>query len=121
MTRYLTGFGPAAKADIANWAGLGVRDVEPALERLELRRFGPDLLDLPDGPLPAPRPRRRCAFCPTWDAVLLVHARRTLILPEEHRPRVFNIKMPQSVGTFLVDGAVPGRGGRTARSSHSSR
>ena len=47
-------------------------------------------------------------FLPTWDAVLLVHARRTLILPEEHRARIFNIKMPQSVGTFLVDGAVAG-------------
>ena len=39
--RYLTGFGPAAKAEIANWAGLAVKDVEPALERLPLRRFAP--------------------------------------------------------------------------------
>jgi hypothetical protein len=37
-----------------------------------------------------------------------VHARRTGILPEEHRPRVFSTKMPQSVGTFLVDGCVAG-------------
>ena len=47
-------------------------------------------------------------FLPTWDAVLLAHARRTLILPEEHRAQIFNTKMPQSVGTFLVDGAVAG-------------
>jgi hypothetical protein len=47
-------------------------------------------------------------FLPTWDAVLLVHARRTGILPEEHRARVFSTKTPQSVGTFLVDGAVAG-------------
>ena len=37
-----------------------------------------------------------------------MHARRTGILPEEHRPRVFSTKTPQSVGTFLVDGAVAG-------------
>ena len=47
-------------------------------------------------------------FLPTWDAVLLVHARRAGVLPEEYRPRIFSTKMPQSVGTFLVDGAVAG-------------
>ena len=47
-------------------------------------------------------------FLPTWDAILLVHARRTGVLPEEHRSRIFSTKMPQSVGTFLVDGAVAG-------------
>jgi hypothetical protein len=47
-------------------------------------------------------------FLPTWDATLLVHCRRARILPEEHRPRIFNTKMPQSVPTFLVDGAVAG-------------
>jgi hypothetical protein len=40
--------------------------------------------------------------------MLLVHARRTGILPEEHRPRIFNIRSPQSFPTFLVDGAVAG-------------
>ena len=47
-------------------------------------------------------------FLPVWDATLLVHARRTQILPEEHRSRVFSIRTPQSVKTFLVDGAVAG-------------
>jgi hypothetical protein len=37
-----------------------------------------------------------------------VHARRTGILPEEHRPKVFNTKTPQSVSTFLVNGRVAG-------------
>jgi hypothetical protein len=40
--------------------------------------------------------------------LLLAHARRTGILPEEHRQKVFNIKTPQSVHTFLVDGVVAG-------------
>jgi hypothetical protein len=112
VTRYLTGFGPAAKAEIANWAGLPPAGVEPALRRLPLKRFtaddGTELLDLENGPLPdadTPAPIR---FLPTFDAVLLAHARRALILPEEHRPKVFHTKMPQSIGTFLVDGQVAG-------------
>ena len=47
-------------------------------------------------------------FLGTWDAALLVHARRAQILPEEHRAKIFNTKMPQSIGTYLVDGAVAG-------------
>ena len=47
-------------------------------------------------------------FLPTWDATLLVHARRTQILPERFRPFVFNTKTPHSVTTFLVDGRVAG-------------
>lgn len=110
VRRYLTGFGPAAPAEIADWAGLGVRDVAPVLERLELRRFaaedGTALVDLPRLPLPdagTPAPVR---FLPTWDATLLVHARRAQVLPEEHRSKVFHVRMPQSVGTVLVDGQV---------------
>jgi hypothetical protein len=112
VARYLTGFGPASKGEIANWAGLTISDVEPALERLSLRRFkaedGADLVDLEDLPLPDPDTPAPVRFLPTWDAALLAHARRALILPEEHRPRIFNTKMPQSIGTFLVDGAVAG-------------
>ena len=47
-------------------------------------------------------------FLGTWDAALLAHARRAEILPEEHRTKVFHTKMPQSIGTYLVDGAVAG-------------
>jgi hypothetical protein len=112
VTRYLTGFGPAAKAEIANWAGLTLKTMEPALKRLSLNRFkaedGTELLDLPGLPLPDAATPAPVRFLPTWDAVLLAHARRALVLPEEHRPRIFNTKMPQSIGTFLVDGAVAG-------------
>ena len=55
-----------------------------------------------------PRRRRPRASWPTWDATLLVHARRTQILPERHRSLVFNTKTPQSTPTFLVDGRVAG-------------
>jgi Winged helix DNA-binding domain len=112
VRRYLAGFGPARKTEIADWAGVNVGDIAPALERLELRRFrdeqGKELLDLPRAPLPEPDTPAPPRFLPVWDATLLVHARRTQILPEEYRPRVFNIKTPNSVNTFLVDGAVAG-------------
>ncbi|HEX9866329.1 MAG TPA: crosslink repair DNA glycosylase YcaQ family protein, partial [Acidimicrobiia bacterium] len=66
------------------------------------------LLDLPRQPIPEPGVPAPIRFLPTWDATLLVHARRTQILPEEYRSAVFNTKNPHSVPTFLVDGAVAG-------------
>jgi len=112
VRRYLTGFGPASRMDIATWAGLNLRDIAPPLERLALRRFrdeqGRELLDLPRAPLPDPDTPAPVRFLPTWDAALLVHARRTGILPERFRPLVFETKNPPSVPTFLVDGAVAG-------------
>jgi hypothetical protein len=110
--RYLGGFGPATPAELANWMGLHPKRVAPSLEKLKLRRFaaqdGSELLDLPRAPLPDPETPAPVRFLPTWDATLLAHARRTGILPEEHRPKVFNAKTPQSVPTFLVDGRVAG-------------
>jgi len=112
VRRYLGGFGPATRKEIANWAGLPPTAIDTAVERLKLRRFrdegGKELLDLPRSPLPDPETPAPVRFLPVWDATLLVHARRSGILPEEHRPRVFNTKTPQSVATFLVDGAVAG-------------
>ena len=112
VRRYLKGFGPARPSEIADWASLDVTTTRRALERLELRRFqdeqGKELVDLPRLPLPdagTPAPVR---FLPVWDATLLVHARRTQILPERYRPRIFNTKTPNSANTFLVDGQVAG-------------
>ncbi len=112
VRRYLQGFGPARATEIADWAGVNVKTIRPALERLSLRRFqdeqGKELVDLPRAPLPDPDTPAPVRFLPVWDATLLVHARRTQILPEEYRPRVFNVKTPQSVNAFLVDGQVAG-------------
>ncbi|MDG6102247.1 AlkZ family DNA glycosylase [Dactylosporangium aurantiacum] len=112
VRRYLGGFGPAHRSEIADWAGLSVADVAKVLAPMELRRFrderGRELVDLPDQPLPDPDTPAPVRFLPTYDATLLAHARRTLILPEEHRTKVFHVRMPQSIGTFLVDGQVAG-------------
>jgi hypothetical protein len=108
VRRYLAGFGPATPVEIADWAGLNVTMIKPALERLELRRFGGGLADLPRAPLPHPETPAPVRFLPVWDATLLVHARRTGILPERYRPAIFNTRTPHSFNTFLVDGRVAG-------------
>jgi hypothetical protein len=112
VRRYLGGFGPGSRKDIADYCGIGLTSVDRALESMKLRRFraedGTELLDLPRAPLPDPEIPAPVRFLPVWDATLLAHARRTGILPEKHRSKVFNVKTPQSVATFLVDGAVGG-------------
>ena len=112
IRRYLAAFGPAAPADIARWAGLHPPAIAKALKSIDLRRFeeedGQELVDLPRAPLPDPATPAPVRFLPTFDATLLVHARRTGILPEEHRPKIFHSRNPQSLPTFLVDGAVAG-------------
>jgi hypothetical protein len=112
VRRYLQGFGPARPAEIADWASLDVSTTKRALERLDLRRFqdeqGKELVDLPRLPLPDEATPALVRFLPVWDATLLVHARRTQILPERYRPRIFNTKTPNSANTFLVDGQVAG-------------
>jgi hypothetical protein len=109
---YLAGFGPASRADIASYSGLSRRALRPALQQLGLRTFrseaGDELLDLPRAPLPDPQQPVPVRFLPTWDATLLVHARRAGILPEEHRPKIFHVRNPHSDAVFLVDGAVAG-------------
>ena len=112
VRRYLQGFGPARPAEIADWASLDVSTTKRALELLDLRRFqdeqGKELVDLPRLPLPAADTPAPARLLPVWDATLLVHCRRTQILPERYRARVFNVKTPSSVNTFLVDGQVAG-------------
>jgi hypothetical protein len=111
-TSYLRGFGPATKHDIASFTGIKVGALKPVLARLELERHesdaGDELLDLPDAPLPEADTPAPVRFLPVWDATLLVHARRTGLLPEAFRPRVFSTKKPHGTPTFLVDGAVAG-------------
>jgi hypothetical protein len=86
--------------------------LEPVVTGLGLRRFRDErrreLVDLPRAPLPPADTPAPVRFLPTWDATLLIHARRTGILPEEYRSLVFHDKNPQSVNVFLVDGAVAG-------------
>jgi DNA glycosylase AlkZ-like len=110
LTRYLQAFGPAAVVDAASWAGVPRRRLEPIAESLKLAEYrdeqGTALVDLPHMKLPDAETPAPVRFLPTWDATLLAHCRRSGILPEEFRTAIFHTKIPQSVGTVLVDGSV---------------
>ena len=112
VRRYLAAFGPASRKDVVSFTGLQPETARRVIDALELRRFhsesGEELLDVPRAPLPDPDTPAPPRFLPTWDATLLVHARRTGVLPEEHRPKIFHTKNPHSLPTFLVDGQVAG-------------
>jgi hypothetical protein len=109
---YLRAFGPAPWRDIASWAGLTATAAKRAAERLTLERYrdedGRELVDLPGAALPDPDTPAPVRFLPHWDATLLAHARRTGLVPEPYRPRIFSSRNPFSVGTYLVDGKVAG-------------
>jgi DNA glycosylase AlkZ-like len=112
VRRYLGAFGPATRADVAEWSGLRVRDLEPALDALEpLRRFrderGRELLDMPRAPVPpgdSPAPVR---FLPRFDNLVLSHADRTRVVSDEHRRTVIH-GGGMVEASFLLDGFVAG-------------
>ena len=112
LRRYLEGFGPAPLADAASWAGVPATALKPSIERLDVIRYrdeaGRELLDLPGLPLPEPDTPAPVRLLPVWEACLLVHARRSAVLPEAHRPLIFNTKTPHSIDTFLADGRIAG-------------
>lgn len=112
IRRYLGGFGPASRDDIKSFTGLGLGVIDRALDRLPVRTFvdegGRTLFDVRGAPLPDASTAAPVRFLGTWDASLLVHARRARILPEEFRDRIFHTKTPHSFNTFLVDGQVAG-------------
>ena len=112
VRRYLAAFGPASRADLADWSGMRVSDLADALDSLEpLRRFrderGRELLDLARAPLPEAGTPAPVRFLPKWDNVLLGFADRTRVLPEEYRKTVI-AKNGDVAQTFLVDGVVAG-------------
>jgi hypothetical protein len=112
IRRYLGAFGPASLKDIASWMGMNLGQIRHVADEMELQHDRDDdgrtLLDLPEAPRPDPDTPAPPRFLAVWDAALLVHARRTLILPEELRPQIFNTKTPHSHNTFLLDGQVAG-------------
>jgi hypothetical protein len=108
---YLAAYGPASKADLAQWSGNTVSAFAPALAALAVVSFrtedGRTLVDLPDAPRPPPDVPVPVRFLPKWDSLLLAHARRERILPEPYRKRVI-AKNGDVAPTFLVDGTVAG-------------
>ena len=111
VARYLAAFGPATRADAAQWTGLPIGALAPAFEGLALRRFrdenGRDLFDVARAQLPDAATAAPPRFLPMWDSTLLAHDDRSRILPEEHR-KVVIARNGDVQRTFLVDGFVAG-------------
>ncbi len=111
VKRYLAAFGPASATDMQTWSGLNLRETVERLKpdlvvyRDERRR---ELFDLPDSQLldaDVPAPVR---FLPEYDNLLLSHSKRTRVIADEHRPKVY-LPGLRVAATVLVDGFVSGR------------
>jgi hypothetical protein len=127
VRRYLGAFGPATAADLAQWSGLAVGTVRPAIAAVDtagdLRRFsderGRELLDLEGAPLPDPDTPAPPRLLPMWDSTILAFADRTRLISDEDR-RAVVARNGDTLPTFTVDGVVAGlwwaeaeAGGRT--------
>ena len=112
VLRYLRGFGPATKHDVAQWAGIQrIGPVAAVVDRLDLRTFrdeqGRALYDVPGARLvseEAPAPPR---LVPRFDNLVLSHADRTRVLGDVPVGRIVT-KNAIVHATILVDGFVAG-------------
>jgi hypothetical protein len=111
VLKYLAAFGPATVRDVQTWSGR--TQLKQSVEEIkaELRTFrdekGNELFDLPNAPLPSadtPAPPR---FVPDYDNLVLSHAERGRVVPDEYRKRVF-LSAARVRATFLIDGFVRG-------------
>ncbi len=111
VLRYLGAFGPASVKDAQAWSGMktladAFGELRPKLAVFHDEK-GRELFDLPKAPRPPAKTRAPVRFLPDFDNLVLGHADRTRVVPEEHRPRLAT-KNLQVLPTILVDGFVAG-------------
>lgn len=111
--RYLSAFGPATAADLAQFAMVQRARAKEALEALanDLDRFegpgGETLYDLPGAPRPPGDTSAPPRLMAMWDNTLLAYVDRSRIIPEAYRPWVTRVN-GDVLPTLLVDGYVAG-------------
>jgi hypothetical protein len=122
VRRYLAAFGPASVKDVQTWSGLTRLAPVVAAMADELVRLEDDdgvvLHDLPDAPRPGPDVDAPVRLLGEFDNLILSHADRRRVVPEQHRTRLATRNGMQPA-TVLVDGTVAGtwRLGRSTRSA----
>ena len=113
ILRYLRAFGPATVADVAAWSGLtGLKaEIERLRPDLSVHRGenGAELFDVPDAPRPRDDSSVAPVFVPEWDSVLLAHADRGRIVPDELQKPFFKAQVQLIGPAVLLDGFVVGR------------
>jgi hypothetical protein len=107
VLRYLGAFGPASVLDVQRWSGL--TRLKAVLDRLRPRLLsfrndqGRELFDLPDAPRPDPEVPAPARFLGEFDNVLLGHADRRRIIPEDFAWQAM-LADGRFVNNLLVDG-----------------
>jgi Winged helix DNA-binding domain len=109
VVRYLRSFGPASVLDVQNWSGLTrLKDVFERL-RPQLETFrdedGRELFDVHEAPRPDPDTPAPVRFLGEYDNVLLGHADRRRIIPEDF-PWAEMLAPGRFVNNLLVDGVL---------------
>ncbi len=113
VTSYLRGFGPATKAEIADWIGV---PLDPGGSR-PASRSSCAAFAAPTARswstcrgrrCPIPRPPPRSGSCRSGTRPCSPTPAAPRSSPTAHRGKVFSSKTPQSIPTFTVDGAVAG-------------
>jgi hypothetical protein len=107
VVRYLGAFGPASVMDMQTWSGLTrLREtferLRPGLVTFRSER-GKELFDLPDAPRPDAEMPAPVRFLPEYDNLLLSHADRSRMGPDEVRARAA-ADWTIGTGSVLVDG-----------------
>lgn len=111
VPRYLAAFGPATVADMQAWSGL--KPLKDAFEKVrgKLVEFRDEkkrvLFDLPKAPRPPEDTPAPVRFLPDFDNLILSHADRTRVVPEEHRAKLSTQNL-RVLNVFLVDGRTAG-------------
>ncbi|RKH62480.1 winged helix DNA-binding domain-containing protein [Corallococcus aberystwythensis] len=111
VLRYLAAFGPATVADMQSWSG--IKPLKDTFEKVrgKLVEFRDEkkrvLFDLPKAPRPPEDTPAPVRFLPDFDNLILSHADRTRVVPEEHRP-LLSTKNLRVLNVFLVDGRTAG-------------
>ena len=113
MLRYLSGFGPASVADVAQFAMVQRGRVKQAVKALgdRLRQYegpnGEPLHDLPEATLPEPDAHAPARLMAMWDNVFLAYHDRGRTIPADIRTTVIR-NNGDVLPMLLVDGHAAG-------------